>query len=88
MYDYDDWDEVDCRARDEIWTPEMLAERWRVSANQVRAMLLKGDLKGFKIGHLWRIYLSEIMKYETRELPKPSNVRVITMPQPVITRIT
>ena len=89
MYDYDDWDEVDYKARDEIWTPEMVAERWRVSESHVRNLMLDGKLPAFKIGRLWRVYLSEIMKYEAQKIEKkPLVMKIQEMPTPKITRIT
>lgn len=89
MYDYDDWDEVDYKARDEIWTPEMVAERWRVSETHVRNLMNDGKLQAFKIGRLWRVYLSEIMKFEMQKVEKKTPImRITEMPPAKVTRIT
>ncbi len=88
MYDYSDWDEDDYRAHDEIWTPEMVAERWKVSGNHVRNLLISGQLKGFKVGRLWRTYLSEIMKFEAKKLPEKAPIaKIQEMPPAKVTRI-
>lgn len=76
--------------KDEIWTVEDVAERWKVSVRTVREMLVKGELHGFKVRMNWRIYLSEIMRYEQQQDPakhkRPSRT-VSPMPRPVVTRI-
>lgn len=92
MYDYDQWDEdVHSKALDEVWTVPMLAERWHIKARTVREMLYAGELNGFKVRKDWRIYLSEILRYEgedpkTREHLRPQ--AVTPMPKPVVLRIT
>lgn len=36
-------------------TPEQLAERWDVSANTVRNMIKRGELRAFRVGRLYRV---------------------------------
>lgn len=50
-------------------TPEQVAERWGVSAGNVRKMLRAGTLKGFKVGTTgiksqWRVLQSEVERFE------------------------
>lgn len=92
MYDYDQWDEdVHSKAADEVWTVPMLAERWHVKARTIREMLNNGELKGFKVRMDWRIYLSEILRYEGQDPRGKEHLRhqaVSPMPKPVVMRIT
>lgn len=77
--------------KDELWTIEEVAERWKVTQRVVREMLCRGEICGFKIRNTWRVYLSEIMRYEQDQDPltkKNSNCRVAPMPKPVVVRIT
>ncbi len=78
--------------KDEIWTVEEVAERWKVSPRTVREMLVNGELQGFKIRMNWRIYLSDIMLYESEQDPAAHKRRtrstVGPMPKPIIKRIT
>ena len=76
--------------RDEIWTCEELAEYWKVSPKTIREMLVAGELKGFKVRYGWRIYLSEIERYEQEQNPVAQKRRGPTlgpMPTPIVTRI-
>ena len=51
-----------------------LALHWSCSEGLVRKLLKNGQLKGFKIGNLWRIKYSEVENYECRkEASSPSN---------------
>lgn len=36
-------------------TPDMLAERWQCSAETVRQMVHRGELRGFRVGRMIRI---------------------------------
>ena len=38
-----------------VYTPEQLAEQWRVTRHTVLTYLRTGKLKGFKVGRFWRI---------------------------------
>lgn len=76
--------------KDEIWTVDMLAEYWKVSPKVIREMLVAEELKGFKVRMNWRIYLSEIERYEREQKPAEQKRRGPTlgsMPTPVVTRI-
>jgi excisionase family DNA binding protein len=48
------------------FTPDMLAERWQVSANTVRAEIERGALSAFRIGKLYRIKSEAVEEYECR----------------------
>ena len=75
--------------RDELWTPELVAERWRVKPRTVSDMLRDGRLKGFKIGRVWRVYLSEVMRVEEAGVPKRDETgRVEPMPKPIVKGIS
>jgi excisionase family DNA binding protein len=45
------------------WTPEELAEEYRVSENVIRKLLRDGTIKGVKIGRQWRIADEEWQEY-------------------------
>lgn len=47
------------------YTIDEVAQRWRVSANTVYALLRSGRLKGFKAGGQWRITPEALTEYET-----------------------
>ena len=40
---------------DKVFTIEQAAEYLAVHPNKVRDLLRKGELKGFKVGSLWRV---------------------------------
>ncbi|WP_413697776.1 helix-turn-helix domain-containing protein [Pseudovibrio sp. SPO723] len=46
------------------YTPETLAERWKVCANTVRSMCKKGELLHFRTGRLYRIPHRAVEDYE------------------------
>lgn len=49
---------------EKLLTPEEVAERLVVSPNTIRTWLRTGELKGIKVGRLWRIkesYLQELL---------------------------
>ncbi len=37
------------------FTPEILADRWQCSAETVRQMVARGELRGFRVGRMIRI---------------------------------
>ena len=77
--------------KDEIWTVDMLSEHWKVSPKVIREMLCKGELKGFKVRMSWRIFLTEIVRYEEEQDPIQQKRRGPTlgpMPKPIVTKIT
>ena len=89
MYDYSEMDEQRDVARDELWTPDEVAERWKIHKRTVLEMLSRGELNGIKIRSSWRVYLSEVIRYESR-VPDGSKCRgnfVSAMPRPVVARI-
>jgi excisionase family DNA binding protein len=48
-------------------TPDMVAERWGVSANTVRALIAERKLRAFRVGRLYRVPLDAVLEYEARE---------------------
>ena len=48
-------------------TPEMVAERWKCSAETVRKMVKRGELHGFRVGRMIRITQNAIEDYECRQ---------------------
>lgn len=53
--------------------PEMLAERWSCSAETVRQMFHRGDLRGFRVGRMIRIPWDAVEEVEGRSISKPHN---------------
>ena len=45
-------------------TPEMLADRWLCSAETVRQLVKRGDLRGFRVGRMIRIPMGAVEEYE------------------------
>ncbi|OWV64274.1 hypothetical protein CDZ97_10330 [Mameliella alba] len=45
-------------------TPDMLAERWQCSAETVRMMVKRGELRGFRVGRMIRIPLAAVEEHE------------------------
>ncbi|MGH7044098.1 MAG: helix-turn-helix domain-containing protein [Acetobacteraceae bacterium] len=49
------------------FTPETLAERWRCSPDQIRALCRRGRLSSFRIGRgLFRVPAAAVAAYEAR----------------------
>ncbi len=46
-------------------TPDMLAERWDCSAETVRQMVKRGELRGFRVGRMIRIPWAAIEEFES-----------------------
>jgi excisionase family DNA binding protein len=46
------------------YTPETLADRWSCSAEQIRKMIHRGELAGFRLGKLIRIPAIEVERFE------------------------
>lgn len=49
----------------EYYTPATLAKKWGCHTETVCDLLRAGKLKGFKLGHQWRITDAARMEYET-----------------------
>lgn len=49
---------------EKAFTVDSLAERWSCSKDVVYDLLRKRELKGFKIGHSWRISPAEVDRFE------------------------
>lgn len=89
-YCYDDWDEKIKASLEEVWSVQEVADRWKVHPRTVTEMLRKGELKGFKIRKDWRVYLSEVLRYEGEDPRSKEHLRpqaVLPMPKPVVMRI-
>jgi len=46
------------------YTPEMLADRWGCSSETVRTLIKRGELRGFRVGKLFRIPAQAVEEYE------------------------
>lgn len=55
------------------YSPAGLAERWQCSAQLVRNMLERGDLKGFRHGKMWRIPAAEVARFEGEPAAPPGS---------------
>lgn len=49
-------------------TPETLAQRWQCSAETVRQMVHRGDLRGFRVGRMIRIPWDAVEEVECQTL--------------------
>jgi excisionase family DNA binding protein len=58
---------------DKPFSPETLAERWDCSAEKVRQMVNRGELRGFRLGKLIRIPAIEVERYECSQLQETNN---------------
>jgi acetyl-CoA synthetase len=45
---------------EEFFTPEEVAQKLKVSLRTIKTHLLRGRLKGVKVGRLWRIRTSDL----------------------------
>ncbi len=61
-------------------TPEMLAERWMVSAETVRQLVKRGELRGFRVGRMIRIPADAVEEYEVSQLRR-SMIRLVGQAQ-------
>jgi excisionase family DNA binding protein len=53
---------------DEVYyTPEEVAQKLKVSLRTIKEHLLRGRLKGFKVGRLWRIRASDLEEFTRME---------------------
>ncbi|HBM58057.1 MAG TPA: helix-turn-helix domain-containing protein [Citreicella sp.] len=48
-------------------TPEMLAQRWQCSAETIRQMVKRGDLRGFRVGRMIRIPFEAVEEHECQK---------------------
>ena len=56
--------------------PEDVAERWQCSAQHVRALLRRHELRGFRLGgKTWRIRPEAVEEYECRQEPESGGSR-------------
>ena len=53
----------------EIFTPEEIAEKLKVSRLTVHRWLRSGNLKAFKAGKVWRITRDDLEKFLGRPIP-------------------
>ena len=52
----------------DIWTPEQVAARWKVTPAVVADMCRRGDLVAFKAGRQWRITTAAVHQHEQGEV--------------------
>ena len=55
----------------DYYTPTELAKKWRCSRDVVYDLLMTGKLKGFKLGHSWRISEDARLEYEQSAVAQP-----------------
>ena len=53
---------------DDLLTVETLCQKLRVSENTAYQLLKTGQLKGFKVGRMWRIPQSSLDSYVVKQL--------------------
>ena len=71
-----------------IFTVNELAEEWRCSPSAVYDLLTSGKLKGFKLGHSWRITEEAKRTFEQTPAVPPTRPKQATKRLPAVTRIT
>jgi excisionase family DNA binding protein len=49
-------------------TPDLLADRWQVSAETIRQLVRRGELRAFKVGRMFRIPMEVIEEYEACQI--------------------
>jgi len=49
--------------RERLMTPEEVAERLAITPKTVRRFLREGRLKAVKVGRLWRVRESDLLRY-------------------------
>ena len=52
---------------DRVFTVEQLAERWACSIWAIYPLLYSGELKGFRVGRVWRISGTAVEEFEKGE---------------------
>lgn len=69
-------------------TPETLAERWQCSAQHVRNLFRRGELRGFRIGTMIRIPQDAVEEFEKGYFNQPkSNEALAAQPEKVSQRV-
>ena len=63
-------------------TPEMLAERWMVSAETVRQLVKRGELRGFRVGRMIRIPADAVEEYECQTTESDASTGASSSPGP------
>lgn len=63
MSSFIDLDDMGADRVEPIYTPEEVAAIFRVTADTIRVLLNAGELRGFKIGKMWRITHTELQRY-------------------------
>lgn len=48
----------------EIYTVDEIAQRWRCSVDVVYDMLRRKQLRGFKVGNIWRVPARAVTQFE------------------------
>jgi excisionase family DNA binding protein len=57
--------------KEEFFTPQEVAEKLKVSVRTIKTHLLSGELKGVKVGRLWRVTPEAIQNFLTAR-PQPA----------------
>lgn len=71
---------------DRPYSPATLADRWQCSAQLVRNMLERGEIKGFRHGKMWRIPAAEVARFEGEPSPPPIRLDQVTAPEVAVER--
>ena len=56
-----------------IFTPEEIADELSVTRKSIYVWLQKGELKGFKVGKLWRVTREDLEMFLGRPIPWEDN---------------
>lgn len=51
------------------YTPDTLAARWQCSAETVRQLIKRGELRAFRVGVMYRVPVDAVEEYECRTSP-------------------
>lgn len=64
MYDYDDYEGLDEREPiSEYLTPKEVMDLLYIGKNTLYGLLNSGELKGFRVGKLWRVSKTRLKEY-------------------------
>src|SRR5688572_22905334 len=64
------------------FNPETLADRWSCSSEKIRQMVKRGELRGFRLGKLYRIPASEVERVECQNTDSSSTEDNSASPTP------
>lgn len=56
-------------------TPKQVAYKLQISRGQVQKLIAWGDLRAFRVGHLWRISDEDLQAYVSSTMTQPPRAR-------------